>query len=65
MMKEIEDKLEKLISESDNQPLMDAWLEYLKKKNESAERLAKRLEEKDPVLLGGIVGAFIGSLFVR
>ena len=62
-MKEIEDKIEKLIGESGNDELMAAWLEYLDKKREKAERLESRLSKKDPVLTGAIIGAFIGSLF--
>ena len=62
-MKEIENKIENLIAKSDNDELMAAWLEYLEQKNKNSERLVKRLEDKDPILTGAIVGAIIGSLF--
>jgi hypothetical protein len=64
-MQEIEDKIEKLISESDNDELMAAWLEFLEKKREGAERLESRISKKDPVLIGAMIGALIGSIFEK
>ena len=64
-MQEIEDKIEKLISESDNDELMAAWLEFLEKKREGAERLEGQISKKDPVLIGAMIGALIGSIFEK
>lgn len=62
-MQEIEDKIEQLIANSGNDELMAAWLEFLEQKKANSERLSSRLSQKDPVLTGALIGAFIGSLF--
>ena len=62
-MDEIEKKLENLIGESGNDQLMAAWLEYLDKKNEAAQKFSNRVSKKDPVIIGAAIGAIIGSLF--
>lgn len=64
-MQEIEDKIEKLIAEHGNDELMAAWLEFLEAKKSNTERLANRLSKKDPVLVGALIGAVIGSLFEK
>lgn len=62
-MQEIEDKIEKRIVEVGDDQLMSLWLELLEKKKEASERLVERLEKKDPVLTGALIGAAIGNLF--
>lgn len=62
-MQDIENKIEKLIAEQGNDELMAAWLEFLEQKRINAERLQSRLSKKDPVLVGALIGAAIGSLF--
>ena len=62
-MQEIEDKNENLIAEHGNDELMSAWLEFLEQKKINSERLESRLSKKDPVLVGALIGAVIGSLF--
>ena len=62
-MDEIEKKLSNLIAENGDEKLMAAWLEYLDKKNEAAQKLSDRVSKKDPVIIGAAIGAIIGSLF--
>ena len=64
-MDEIEKKLENLIGESGNDQLMAAWLEYLDKKNEAAQKFSDRVSRKDPVVIGAAIGAIIGSIFEK
>lgn len=43
-MQVIEDKIEDLIASSDNDALMEAWLEFLEEKNKRAKSLIEQLE---------------------
>ena len=61
-IEKIEDAIENRISEIGDDVLQSLWLEFLTKKRENNERFLQRLEQKDPVLVGGMIGALIGSL---
>lgn len=54
--------IEKRIGEVGDDELMSLWLKRCEIKLEKSKELEKRLSEKDPVIIGGIIGAFIGSL---
>jgi len=58
---EIEDKIENRIGELGDPELMKLWLDFLSQKEKDAERLIKRLSEKDPILVSALVGATIGA----
>jgi hypothetical protein len=62
-MQEIEDKIEKLISESDNDESI--WLEFLDNQREGAERLESRTPDKDPVLIGARTWRFDRQYFCK
>lgn len=62
-MQDIENKLTDLIGKTDNDELMETWLQYLKEKKDKSDRLEKRITKKDPLIIGALLGALIGSLF--
>ncbi len=62
-MEQIEKKLEDLIGESGNDELMSAWLDFLEEKNKRNSRIEAKIDKKDPIIIGALLGAFIGSLF--
>jgi len=57
-MDELELLIEKRIGEVGDDELMKLWLKRCEIKLEKAKEVEKRLSEKDPVIIGGIIGAF-------
>lgn len=64
-LQKIEDRIERLIGETGNQELMDAWIELLEAKKAQMQKILDHLERKDPVLLVAIGGAVLGHIMKR
>lgn len=60
---EIENHLTDLIGNTGDDELMDTWLEYLTLKKEASDRLSSRIDQNDPIIVGALMGALVGSLF--
>ena len=64
-LQEIEDAITQKIADIENEDLYALWLEYLEAKTNGLERLVNGMEKKDPVVVGAVIGALVGQLFVK